>query len=141
MSASPLPILTTKATPDWSRLVALADAALLLGKDPGHLSRLCNSTLRAQGLAFLLPPPEGGPARWWVHRDYDPRLMPGKAGADWCEPDLGGYTLRQRTQALARRACVQRFRDLRRGAPGAVRDWLPRLIAELSAQFKLRVSK
>lgn len=125
------------ATPaaDWSRLIALSEAAPLLQIDRGHMGRLCGQKLAQQGLAFFLSPPEGGPQRWYLSRSYDPRLLPGKAGEDWQEPDLGGYTQRQQTTALNKRACVHAFRDAKRDWPGTVKEWMPRLIAQLRERF------
>jgi transposase InsO family protein len=37
--------------------------------------------------------------------------------------------------ARQRRACVQRLRDARKTWPGAMRDWMPRLLQQLTASF------
>lgn len=123
------------AAPDPRLLVSSTEAAPLLGCDLGHLRRLCREELARKGLAFFLAPPEGGQARWYVHRDYDPRLIPGPLGQLHREPALDGFTHRQQATARQRRECVAALREARASWPGDVRDWMPRLVGQLRARF------
>jgi hypothetical protein len=117
------------------------DAAARLGCHPNHLARVCREDLAPRGLAVLVPPPDGGPARWFVRRDYDPRLAGAELALAYSDPDLAGYTERQREGALARRECVRLLREARRSWPGTVEQWLPRLLDQLAGRFGFPVSR
>ncbi len=127
---------------DPARYVPIGQAATLLGNEVGHLARLCREKLFPQGLAMQGVPPEGGQPRWFIHRDYDARLIPGPIGLAHQDPDLAGYSKKQQDMARQRRACVERLREARKSWPGYMRDWMPRLLEQLAASFpELKISR
>jgi len=131
----------TLAQSDLEKLVALPAAAALLKINADHLSRQCRERLEAQGAATFAAAPDGGQPKWWIRRDYDPRLIGGDYAARFAEPDLSGFTLKQQQTARARQACVAEFRKALATWPGQVRDWLPCLCVELSERFGVKVKK
>jgi putative transposase len=141
---SALPVPTFAATPDPTVWLLAFDAAGRLACHPGHLTRRCKDELARRGLAVkAADPSRPGPDRWYVSRSIDPRLSPdAPAHVGLGEPDLSGYTGRQRTLALQRRACVERFRQAKREDRRPVKQWLPGLLDRLGVEFPdLRVSR
>lgn len=133
--------LTTTTSPafgaDWSRWVDVSYAAAQLGISVGHLKRRCD-VLKATGLAMFDRHPDGGPARWWISRDYDVRLQH-VIGELHQEPSLEeqGVPRDKADEARQWKACVMRLRAARRDRvsyPGLQADWLPRLLDELRQQ-------
>jgi transposase InsO family protein len=141
---SALTVPTFAAAPDPADWLPALDAAERLAKHPGHFTRCCRDELARRGLAVkAADPSRPGPDRWYVNRAYDPRLSidaPLHIGPG--EADLEGFTDRQRSLALQRRACVERFREARRTRREPLKQWLPALLAELAAAFPdVRISR
>jgi len=125
---------------DWRRWLSAKTAAELLGIDESSMRRKCREELQGRGFALFATPPEGGAAQWFVHRDYDARLMPA-FGNDYREPDLSGFSERQRKLALERRAVVERFNHELVMRP-AVDTWIDEYIARLRLEFpELKISR
>lgn len=128
---------------DRSRLVAVAVAAERMGCSVGHLSRRCRVELAAKHLAFFVPPEEGGPSRWYLHLDADPRLLDGPIGEKYREkPLMEGFSQKQKDAALQKAACVEQFRQVRMGCSGPFPVALDDLITRLRTRFpKLKISR
>jgi len=116
MTALPVPTLPAPAEqPDARHWIALADAAEALDRDAGHLRRQCAEQLQPMGYAVKAPSPSGGD-RWYVARSWHPRLSAGDIGDLYKPASLEGFTDRQRATAMARAACVDAYREMRKTA-------------------------
>jgi transposase InsO family protein len=131
MTALAMTNFAPPAQPDLAKFVPIGRAAMLLGQERGHLTRICRDKLYHQGLAVQARPSDGGQVQWFISRRHDPRLIDGEHGALWQAPDLEGFTQKQRDGALARRACVESLRHARQTWPGFAAEWMPRLIEQL----------
>lgn len=125
--------------PDWPYLIEVADAAPLLGMNPGALRRKCASELMGKALAFQAPPPGGGNVRWWIDRRYDPALVEAPVGEQM--PDgVAQLTAKQRRDMGIRLICIEALNRERSTRSVPQKDWIGPLCAQLSQQHGLKVS-
>lgn len=125
---------------DWSMLISVDEAAAPLGMSVGHLRRKCVEQLGPRHQAYLLKPPQGGNARWYLDRRHDPRLAAGWAGEAHHAPDLSRYTKKQQLTMWRRVRAVERFREARAGRTAPVAQWIKALADELETELEIKVS-
>ncbi|MBA3776656.1 MAG: hypothetical protein H0X11_09480, partial [Betaproteobacteria bacterium] len=133
---------TTATTPDTGQLVPIDVAAKLMGAGDRILRRQCQKKLVAAGLAFFVTPPEGGHAKWFIHRSYDPRLRTLHEQARETPDNLSDYSDRQQKLARLRLALVERFRHERQHTPDSIDTIAKRIVVDARERFpELRVSR
>jgi hypothetical protein len=134
-------LLSRYQAPDFSRLVPIDAAALILDVHQNSLARLCREKLGPLGQARQERPPEGGQVKWFIDKSYHPAL---KAADDpkSIPSDLSGYTEGQQSMALQRAACVDRFRNARCNGRGTMRRITIGVIDQARRDFPaLRISR
>ncbi len=123
---------------DWSLWIDAKEAAPILGHSEGHMRRECKA-LEQRGLAMRCKGPDGqGQLRWFIKRDYNLKLHQGPVGSAQRLPE-SWYRLtdKQRNQAMARAACVKRYRAMLTDTrTGPISEWVEGLIVSLRADHK-----
>src|SRR5438105_11254177 len=104
----------------------LAEAAMLLGKNDGHLRRMCGQQLQAQGFAIIHE------NQWYIRRAWNPEKL--SADPRHREPNLSAFTKEQIGGAYARRAIVLEFRQ-KRIKDGPIAQWFWGWLEEKARQY------
>lgn len=132
--------LTEHAAYDATQFVDVAEAARRLGKSAGHIRRMCAGKWSTAQLAVNTV--DG----WKISIDADPALADAGPGSStphlMIRDDFKALPPTQQTAAMHRSECVRRFRHAKLTLPGAVKTWLPGLLAELDKAYpELKISR